>query len=197
MQHRSSTITKDSIGEWDEIGGILGQEIKLKPGWNKFEVVAAAEGTISRLRLAVQTVTTNGNVISIQGHEFACAVFGKPISVEKLTGITNKPLTNFGGKKWEKATGDLEKDHWLLYSAGTKAEPCGYSPGRKRESVINEGTDEETTVTINTPTGTFNDDAGFAYRSESRTELHVAVWVAAEATIPLGRIMWPQLEAGV
>lgn len=183
-KHRSSTILKDSIGEWDEIGGLLGNDVTLDAGWNVFPVVAATEGTISRLRIILDTPA-----------EFAVAVFGKAVDRGFLDNMVAKPLTRYGTRQWEKKA-DVLEDAGLLFSAGTKDEPCGYWPGRKTETVINEGTDEETTVVTNPPTGKVVDDAGFAYRSESRTLLHVAVWVRTENTIMAGRIMWPQLEAG-
>lgn len=218
QQHRSSTIQKDSIGEWFEHGGILGHDMQLDPGWNIFETVAAMEGVIARIRLIVQTVTTEGETVSIEGHEFACAVFGRPITSDRLTHLVPAPLTRAGTKLWQTKRDELA-ERWILYSAGTKDEPCGYSPGRKRyESTSDEepnpdyapdadtnstGTDDDEFITVTTEesfgvvTGKHDDDAGFRYASETRTRIYVAVWVAKAATIPAGRIMWPQLEAGV
>jgi hypothetical protein len=218
QQHRSSTIVKDSIGEWDELGGLLGQDVTLEPGWNVFEVVGAAEGVIAKLRLVVQSIDSDGTTVEIEGHEFACAVFGRPITAERLNNLIPKPLTSAGTKMWESQRGELD-GRWILYSAGTRDEPCGYSPGRKHyESTSDEvenpdyapdadenttGTDDDEFITVTTEeswgvvTGKHVDDAGFRYASESRTRLYPAVWVGDEAKILTGRIMWPQLEAGV
>lgn len=172
QKHRSSTIRKDSIGTWDEIGGLLGHDIKLEAGWNVFEVVAATEGTISRFHLELNTPA-----------EFACAVFGRPVDTGFLDDVIGLPLTVEGTKNWRRSAARTRlRDRWHLYSEGTHDEPCGYNEDLKSDGAP--------------LTGTFRTDAGFAYRSESRTLLYVAVWVAAPNTIPLGRIMWPQLEAG-
>lgn len=185
--HRSSTITRDSIGEWFEHGGILGNDVKLDPGWNVFQVTAAMEGIIARLKLTVQTITLDGETISIQGHEFVCAVFGREISRARLGTIVPAPLTAEGKKAWRRqASRAALKDHWILASFGTDEEPCGYGEDLKSDGA--------------TLTGLLDEDGGFPYRSESRTKLYVAVFVkenADGATIPAGRIMWPQLEAGV
>lgn len=183
QKHRSSTIQKDSIGEWDEIGGLLPQDFHLKPGWNVFETVAAMEGTISEIEVNLDSPA-----------EFACAVFGRTITADRLNNLVPKPLTNFGGQAWEKKSDEL-KERMFLVAFGTKDEPCGYSPGRKMTRTYDEGTDEEITVTTNDPTGKFVDDGGFRYASANRTELTIAVWVEEANMIPLGRILRPQLEA--
>lgn len=187
QQHRSSTIVKDSIGEWFEHGGILGNDVKLDPGWNVFEVVAAMEGVIARMKMTVQTVTTEDETVSIEGHEYVCAVFGRPITPSMLANTVPAPLTAEGKKAWRRrASRAVLKDHWLLVSFGTDEEPCGYGEDLKSDGA--------------TLTGVLDEDAGFRYASETRGRLYVAVWVkedAEGATIPAGRIMWPQLEAGV
>jgi hypothetical protein len=84
---------------------------------------------------------------------------------------------------WERqgVTASL-RDLDMLYSAGTREEPCGYSPGRKTNG--------------GTKTGMHRDDAGFSYRTRRDPVLYVAVWVWGERTLSGGRIMWNQLEAG-
>lgn len=255
-RRRSSTIEKDSIGEWDEIGGLLGVDVDLEAGWNVFPVVAAMEGTISRIRLKVQH--------DEDGREFAVAVFGRTVSADLLNNMVPHPLSKGADKIWEKRRDDFD-DMWMLYSAGTREQPCGYQPGKKHFktsshqtlnplynpeakpstngdqfiSVDNPAyapkadendigpdddseiktlnpnydpnydpadhpnyTDELITATVETSwgkvTGLHKDDAGFAYRSEDRTVLHVAVWVGSSgAKVLSGRLLWPQLEAGV
>lgn len=184
-EFRSSTIQKDSIGEWDEIGGYLGVDVDLVHGWNKFEVIGAMEGTISQIRIVLDDPA-----------EFACAVYGREPSVEHLNQMVPKPLTNFGTKAWETHADELD-DLWLLASFGTKDEPCGYSPGRKHVRVIDEGTDEETTVDVNDPTGKFKDRGGFRYAAEDRSKLYITVWVDEPNRISAGQqVLRPQLEAG-
>lgn len=204
---RASTIAKDSIGEWDEFGGMLGVDLPLERGWNKFPVIAAMEGQIHKLKIVLDTPA-----------EFAVAVWGEDPDVGWLNENMPHPLTVSGTKAWE-TKGDALDDRLLLYSAGTHDEPCGYFPGRKKwKSVTGEeanpdyapaaddndtGTDDQETVEVTTQesygtlTGKFVDEAGFRYFAADRKVVWVTVFVRAENKIPLGRVMWPQLEAGV
>lgn len=170
LRHRSSTIRKDSIGEWDEIGGRLGHDVRLESGWNSFEVVGAMEGTIARLKVVLDDPA-----------EFVVAVFGRKVDPGWLYDHLGDPLEAGAAKRWQTRHDALD-DRWLLYSAGTPDEPCGYHPGRKADD--------------DPITGRHVDDASWRYASESRTLLYVAVFVREANTIPLGRIIWPQLEAG-
>lgn len=206
QKHRSSTITKDSIGEWDEIGGRLGHDVTLEPGWNQFEVVAAMEGQIAWLKIVLANPA-----------EFAVAIFGRSGGKSLLNDVNPKPLAAGGAKKWNTHRDALD-DRGLLYSAGTPLEPCGYWPGRKKFESTTEpgenpdyaptadanttGTDDQefidvtTTESFGTITGKHVDDAGFRYWSEDRTKIYVCVYVRNANTIPLGRIMRNQLESG-
>lgn len=209
-KRRSSTIQKDSIGEWDEIGGLLGNDVLLEKGWNVFPVVAAMEGTIAKIRLVIQPE-----------REFACAVFGDKVGPNYLNGLIPRPLTAAGTKMWHSKRDELQ-EHEFLYAAGTNEDPCGYYPGKRhtKERQVEEtnpdydpsadanntGSDDTKiqTVTITETygnvTGRHVDEAGFAYRSVDRTQVHIAVWVGAEgagAKVRAGRVLWPQLEAGV
>jgi hypothetical protein len=141
-------------------------------GWNVFEVVAAMEGTISRFRLELGTPA-----------EFVCAVFGKAVDRGFMEDVIGDPFTENGKRNWRRSGPRARlRDHWNLYAEGTAEDPCGYGEDMKSDGA--------------TLTGIHNDESGFAYRSEDRTKLYVVVYVRAENTIPLGRIMWPQLEAG-
>ena len=144
-------------------------------------------------------------------------MFGRSITADRLNNLIPRPLTDAGTKMWQSKDDEL-KERWILVSDGTRDEPCGYSPGRKRwESTTGEeenpdyrpdadenstGTDDDEFITV-TSEESFGELTGkhfgptFQYRSETRTVLHVAVWVKEANKIPLGRIMWPQLEAGV
>lgn len=179
--HRASTITKDSIGEWDEIGGLVGQDVELDDGWTVFPVVAAMEGTIARLR--VQTTPAA---------EFVVAVFGDQIGPGRLRDLVGDPLSKAGSRAWSKeATRQtLTREHELLYVAGDRDQPCGYWPKTKSQR-----NDDETAAAP--LTGKWDDEAGFAYRSRVRHMVWVAVWSDRASKIEAGRIMWPQLEAGV
>jgi peptidoglycan hydrolase-like protein with peptidoglycan-binding domain len=207
MAARSSTIRKDSIGEWDEIGGLLGVDLDLQRGWNVFPVVAATEGTIRKIRIALNTPA-----------EFAYAVFGRKIGKDWLNTLIPHPLTVSGTKAWETKHDELDDDGWILFSLGTHDEPGGYWPGRKTYKSVtgrepnpdydpdadeNEtGTDDDEYLSVTTSeasgtlTGKHVDAAGFPYYSADRTTLWVAVWVGKPNKIEAGRIMWPQLEAG-
>lgn len=184
QKHRSSTIVKDTIGEWDEFAGFLAQDVDLVEGWNEFQVIAAKEGTAAKLRIVLETPA-----------EFACMVFGGQVTAEWANAQLPRPLTNYGTKQLETKRDALD-DRGLLYAAGTKDEPCGYWPNRKVETEFDAETDDEIDTITNTPTGKHVDDGGFAYRSANRTELTVLVWVAAENRIPLGRVLWAQQESG-
>lgn len=206
-RYRASTIAKDSIGEWDEFGGYLGVDIPLERGWTVFPVVAAMEGQIRKMRVQLDTPA-----------EFAVAVFGKKVDAGWLDDIIPNPLTVTGTRDWEKKEDQLD-DKWMLFSYGTHDEPAGYWPGRKTwKSITGEeanpdydpgtdenetGTDDDETITVTTSestgtlTGKFVDAAGFPYFAEDRKVIWVALWVRGTNKIETGRIMWPQLEAGV
>jgi hypothetical protein len=207
MAARSSTIRKDSIGEWDWVGGVLGVDINLERGWNSFPVVGATEGQIRKARIALKTPA-----------EFAWAVWGRKVTAQWLNTKIPKPLTVSGTKAWEDKHDELEAEGWLLFSRGTHAEPGGYWPGRKIYKSVtgrepnpdynpdadeNEtGTDDDEYITVTTSeasgtlTGRDVDTAGFPYYSENRTTLWITVWVGAPNGIEAARILWPQLEAG-
>lgn len=162
--NRSSGELKDSITEFDEVGGVLYDDEPLKPGWNVVQVVAGQEGTIARLRLKV--TTEDGD-----GVEFACAVFGRKISRGRLNTLVRAPLADsviedpdtdeddedepkppplIGDRAWERrSVRKVLRARWHLYSAGTHLEPCGYSPGRKTW----------TTTTSQEPNPDYNPDA--------------------------------------
>lgn len=172
-KQRASTIPKDSIGEWDEFGGMLGVDLNLVAGWNEFPVIGALAGQINRFRISLTAPA-----------EFAVAVTGAKVGVNRWNDLIGAPLTIVGTKDWERAAVDsVLQNNFICYSAGTKDEPCGYGRGRKADG--------------DPLTGTFNDRAGFPYFSADRTQLWVAVWVGAANKIEAQRIMWPQLEAGV
>lgn len=170
--NRQSTRVPDAIDVWDEVGGVLDGDVHLARGWNVIPVVAGQEGTVSRIRLRLA-----------HRREFACAAFGANIRPQRLAGLVGNPLTEAGTEAWEKrAVRRALESRGLLYSAGTKDEPCGYSPGRKSKSA--------------SPTGVHSDDAGFAYRCGPHPVLYLAVWVASPTRLLGGRVMWNQLEAG-
>lgn len=198
--NRASGVVKDSIDVWDEIGGVVAGDRDLVAGWNIVEVVGGQEGTVSRIRLRVSAEAG----VEGDGVEFACAVFGKQITAARLNGLVPAPLAAYnpasddeegeddedtppsplsGDRAWEKkAVRKVLNKKKQVYSAGTNLEPCGYSPGRKRGTVL--------------PTGKHEDDAGFSYRTDREPILYLAVWVASAAVLEGGRVMWPQLEAG-
>lgn len=180
-ENRSSTQTKDSTSPWDEVGGILYDKVALKGNrWNVFPVVAGQEGTIQRLR-----VRTNPNA------EYVMAVFGRRIYPARLRKLVGNPLTTAGNKNWlkESVRDALDESNVLLYVAGSDKQPCGYFPKKK--------TGRNDADTGAAPlTGRWEDDSTFPYRCFPSTVLWVAVWPDRDTTVPQGRIMWPQLEAG-
>ena len=181
QEHRASTNRKDSIAPWDEVGGVLGDKVSV-PGnrWTVFPVIAGQEGIIQRLR-----VDTNPNA------EFVMAVFGRRIAAGRLRRMVGNPLTRVGSKKWEREDlrDRLDASNILLYVAGSDSEPLGYWPKKKS------GRDDNDSGAAPL-TGRWQDDATFPYRCFPASVLWVAIWADRDTTIPRGRIMWPQLEAG-
>lgn len=201
--HRASTITKDSIGEWDEIGGLLGNDVELDAGWNVFPVVAAMEGTIRDFKIHTTPAT-----------EFVTAVFGESIGTGTLQALIGNPLTKKGARRWQREAvrQELEREYELLYVAGDNEQPCGYWPKDKLAQADDPDptTDDETEGDAPPPiegspepfvqaplTGKWEDGAAFGYRSRVKHMVWVAVWSDRSSKIEAGRIMWPQLEAGV
>lgn len=173
-QYRASGMVHDAVDGWSEVGGELGARTPLHGGeWNIVEVVAGQTGTIQKLLLE-----TNPNA------EFAVAVFGAKISAATLNHRVGNPLTATGKDKWSDETVNaiLKRDHLLLFAAGDDGSPCGYSPRSKGGS--------------NPLTGKYEDAAGFSYSTQQYPVLYVAIYPDRNTSIPAGRVMWPQLEAG-
>lgn len=188
---RSSTIKKDSIGTWDEIGGMLGVTIDVPANkWVVFPVVSGQEGTVRSLR-----IETNPNA------EYVLAVTGQPIYPERLQALIGNPLTKAGTKKWtnQSIRDAIDKKNTLLYVVGDNDNPCGYYPKQKT------GTGDQTNTDPSNPTfapaapltGEWFDDAGFSYHTAENPVLYVAVYADRHTSIPRGQLMWDQLEAGV
>ena len=190
--HRSSALTKDSISEFDEIGGVLDDRVDLAGGgWTVFPVVAGQEGNIRSLRLVAQPPT-----------EYVVAVFGRQIQPSRLADLVGNPLTKRGKRRWadEDVRDRLDEDHVLLYTAGEKRAPCGYFPGTKfPEDTLGpdeDGDDDTDEPDFTAITGRWEDDASFSYHTFGAPVLWVAVFAAEATHLSPGRIMWPQLEAG-
>lgn len=178
QSHRSSALAKDSVVEFDEIGGVLDDRVDLAGGaWTVFPVVAGQEGTIRSLRLETQPAV-----------EFAVSVFGRQISASRLNELVGDPMAPESSERWTDvdARRHLDEDYILLYSAGGDTEfeePCGYFPGKKSAGFAE-------------VTGRWEDDASFSYHTFGSPVLWVAVWAVEATHLRPGRIMWPQLEAG-
>jgi hypothetical protein len=185
--HRSSTMTKDSMGIWDEVGGLLGDPVPVPANqWTVFPVVAGQEGTVRSLRLRTDDPA-----------EFVVAIFGDTIYASRLARLIGNPFTHEGKAKWsdQSVRDDLDKTNILLYVAGDKQDPCGYYPATKHVEDDPDTTAVETGT--NPLTGRWEDDAGFSYHTGRDPVLYVAVFADRATTIPRGRLMWNQLEAGV
>lgn len=173
-QRRSSSFERENT--YDEVGGTI-SPVTLNPdNWTVFPVVAKQAGVIEKIQMRLSP-----------SREFAMAVFGRKISPGRLRRVTNAPLTVAGREKWtEEAVYDaLDRDHVVLYVAGSDEDPCGYFPGRKSED--------------DSLTGRWEDDASFPFvtfmnDTDRGSVLWVAVWVGASATVRGGRIMWPSAE---
>jgi hypothetical protein len=179
--NRSSTMTKDSIGIWDEVGGLLNSKLTIPANtWTVVPVVAGQEGTVRSLRLTTSPAA-----------EYVVAVTGDAIYPERLASLVGNPLTHAGAKRWasQSVHDALDAQNVLLYVAGTNAQPCGYYPGQKGEK-------DENDVAY-TLTGRWEDDAGFSYHTGEHPVLYLAIFADRATTIPVRRVMWNQLEAGV
>ena len=187
-QYRSSTIAKDGLTEFDEIGGVLDDRVRLNGGeWNVFPIVAGQEGSVSRIRFELTPA-----------REFALAITGRFVSRKRLNNLIPAPLAvtrNDAGDvtnavPWyeKNHVRDVLRDRFLLYAAGTRDEPCGFEAGKK--------TKKDGTGTGDTVTGVHLDDAGFSFRTFAEPVLHVAIWVAEDCSVMPGRVMWNQLEVG-
>lgn len=177
-QRRSSSFERENT--FDEVGGTI-QPISLRAGnWTVFPIVAKQAGTIEKVHLDVTP-----------DREYVCAVFGRKISPGRLRRVTNAPLTKAGRKRWtEEAVYDrLNRDHVVLYVAGSDEDPLGYFPKRKSD-------DADTPPPL---TGRWEDDASFSFvtfvnDTDRGSVLWVAIWVPSAATLRGGRIMWPSAE---
>lgn len=171
-RHRASGQVKDAISGFDEVGGILGNDIVI-PGnqWTVFELIAGQQGIVRRLLL--QTVPHA---------EFVCAVFGRKINPERLERLVPTPLTAGMAKAWrtDSVRKQLDDVSVLLYAAGQNNDPCGYSPGSKQ--------DEDPELT-----GKWDDTAGFEYHTFFEPVLYVAIYADRDTTIEAGRVAWEQL----
>lgn len=184
--HRKSTMTQDSVVEFDEVGGIINDGVTCAgDAWTVFPVVAGQEGTIARLRMHVSPA-----------REYVVAVFGEKIDDGRLHRLVANPLSDAGTKRWSKANVQTELDqNVLLYSAGTHDAPCGYFPGAKAST--GSTTDDDADTDPDPLTGKWQDDAGFAYRTPfGAPVLWVAIYPSGPCTVDPGRIMFNQIEAG-
>lgn len=177
-QRRSSSFERENT--FDEVGGTI-SPVKLNGGnWTVFPVVAKQAGTIEKIHMQVSPA-----------REYVMVVTGRKVSPGRLRRVTNAPLTKAGRKRWtEEAVYDaLNRDHVVLYIAGSDEDPCGYFPKRKSDN-------EDGTPPL---TGRWEDDASFPFvtftnDTDRGSVLWVAVWVGSSATVAGGRIMWPSAE---
>jgi hypothetical protein len=187
LGNRQSTQRKDAVRGFISWGGIVDRDVPLKPGWNKKEVVVGDKGTLARLDMTVQTVTGSGGSISIEGHEYAVALFGgKGMTEARLNDLVPAPLAESGDRPWRrKATRKVLNEHGFLVAFGTEAEPCGYGADLKSDAAP--------------LTGRFVDDAGVTYDCDNYVA-QLFIWVGegvTDAKLLAGRIAWPVLEGGV
>ena len=176
--YRSSALTKDSMVEFDEIGGVLDDRVDLAGGqWTVFPLVAGQEGSIRSLRMR-----------TFPAVEYAVSVFGREITAARLNSLVGDPMASDAQERWMDVgvRQHLDDDHLLLYGVGgdtDELEPCGYFPGKK-------------SAAFSEVTGRWEDDASFSYHAFGAPVLWVAVWAVEDTHLRPGRIMWPQLEAG-
>lgn len=174
IRDHSSGMMRDAIGEWSEVGGMLGSKVDVRGGrWTVFEVIAGQAGTVGRL-----DVRTTPNA------EFAMAVFAKKIDPARLNALVPNPLASKSNWMQESTRNKLD-DKLLLYAAGDPDQPLGYHPAAKTNPDGTPG---------GTLTGEWKDEAGFGYQTFQKPVLYVAIYADRDTVIPAGRIMWPQQE---
>lgn len=179
QEHRASTLTKDSIGPWDDISGLIDTRVRLKGNrWTVFPVVAGEEGEVRSLR-----IRTNPD------ERFAMAIFGREISEEWIRDRVPAPLSNGGSERWDKPAIRAAMDRKvLLYTAGQYQARLGYWPGTE--------TGDDGDPSGDPVTGKWEDDSGFSFHTFKEPVLYVAIWVEDDTALPAGRLMWNQLEEG-
>jgi len=173
-QARSSSLTRDSMTGWDEIGGLIDSRITAPGGaWCVFPVVAGEEGQIRDL-----TVTTVDDPA-----EFIMAVFGAEISAERITAMIGDPFTDDGKRNWRRKNDTLTDDHYLLYEAGWDGNPLGYHPTTKADATADfpeKGVDQVT--------GRWRDPAGFPYFCYRQPVVWVTLFPRWDTHLNPGRI---------
>lgn len=177
--HGTTGATRDGRIPFSEIGGILGDRIRIRKGWNEFFVVGGDEGNVGKMRLR------------IPGVEYAVAVFGERPGVGWLTKNVPNPFGKDadGNTLWlaEEVQERLYNQRTLLHAYGTDEEPAGY--GYKLHSKVDDATGD--TVNTGAPlTGLYVNDTGFPYICIGQPLIWVAVFSRGESHVRPGRILW-------
>lgn len=180
-QNRSSTMSRDSMTGWDEIGGVIDSRVTGPANrWTVFPLVAAQEGQIRDLQVNTVNAPT----------EFVLAIFGKRITRQQLARLIGDPFTDDGKRAWRRQNDTLTNDWWLLYEAGWDGNPCGYHPSSKPDAAL-DFPDKTADALI---TGRWRDPAGFPYFSVDSTCIWVAFYPKADTNIAAGRIARVQMN---
>jgi hypothetical protein len=157
----SSTTPKDTIFGHDEHFGILGNDLEHPgDGWYVYAVPAGDYGSVARVDVQL------GDDLP-----FAMAITGEKTSAAFFTRLIANPL-DADNEWWAvDSTRDELETKRLLYAAGVEDDPCGYSPKKKSAG--------------HSPTGRWQDDASFPYRSPDCV-LYVAIYCETPTTIRHG-----------
>jgi hypothetical protein len=178
-ENRSSTLGRDSMTGWDEIGGKVDTRVFLAGHtWRVFPVVAGEEGQIREVKF----------ITDDDPAEFVLAMFGKKISAATMARLVGNPLTDQGKRNWRRHGDKLRDSHLWLYEAGWEDNPCGYHPSTKVEA--KKDFPEKGSKQV---TGKWVDAAGFPYFCADNV-IWVAMYASWDTFVQPGRVMKIQLN---
>jgi hypothetical protein len=179
-ENRSSTLGRDAMTGWDEIGGKLDTRVFLNGHtWRVFPVVAGEEGQVR------EVIFTTDN----DPAEFVLAMFGKRVSAATMARLVGNPFTDDGKRNWRRHGDKLRDSHLWMYEAGWEDNPCGYHPTTKVEA--KKDFPEKGSKQV---TGRWVDTAGFPYRCDNDNVLYVAMYASWDTFVQPGRVMKVQLN---
>jgi peptidoglycan hydrolase-like protein with peptidoglycan-binding domain len=147
--------------------------------WNRVLVPCGQSGSIDRVRVHLRDEKV----------PFVMGVTVRNISPSRMDAIAgSNPLDTDSKWKKEHVQNRLKNSYLFLYTAGQATQPLGYYPRRHRG--------DNDVVTDAPVTGSWEDDAGFAFRtfySEANQVsgvLYVLIYVPESCVLKAGKLLW-------